>query len=358
MNSCLRMFCLSILSITVSATSLVDGGSSLQAQHKTIVIAHRGACGYLPEHTLEAACMAFAMNADYIEQDVVLTRDNIPVVLHDIHLDSVTNVAQVFPDRGREDGRYFAIDFSLAEIKQLTVNERIDLKTGEAVFPGRYPVGKSAFQIPTLAEEIELIQGLNKSNQRNVGIYVEVKSPVWHRQQGKDISRIVLETMNRYGYSDKTHRAFVQCFDPVETRRMREELGCKLKLVQLIGDNDWDEAATDFDQLRTADGIRKIAEYADGIGPRMQHILEPVEGQVSPRQTELVKLAHAAGLVVHPFTFRADSLPDYANSFDEVLVFFCECGVDGLFTDFPDKACQKLAAMVKEQSLGKDKPAK
>ena len=136
---------------------------------RPIIIAHRGASGYLPEHTLAAKALAYCQGADYLEQDVVLTRDDHPVVLHDIHLDTVTNVADVFPDRQRADGRFYAIDFTLAELRQLKASERIDLNTGQAVYPNRFPVGSAAFGVPTLAEEIELVQGLNKTLGRQVG---------------------------------------------------------------------------------------------------------------------------------------------------------------------------------------------
>ncbi|MEM7311532.1 MAG: glycerophosphodiester phosphodiesterase, partial [Planctomycetota bacterium] len=188
--------------------------TSTCADEDFLIIAHRGASGYLPEHTLPAVAMAHGLGADYIEQDVVLTKDKHPIVLHDIHLDTVTDVATKFPNRKREDGRYYAIDFELAEIRLLRVNERIDLATGKPVFPGRFPLGKSRFEIPTLAEEIELIQGLNKSTARDVGIYAEVKQPAWHRNAGFEISRIVIQVLKDYGYESKTDRAYLQCFDP------------------------------------------------------------------------------------------------------------------------------------------------
>jgi glycerophosphoryl diester phosphodiesterase len=313
------------------------------AKPKVIVIAHRGASGYLPEHTLEAKVLAYGMGADFIEQDVVLTQDDQPIVMHDIHLDTVTNVAEVFPDRKRSDGRYYAIDFTLAEIKRLRVHERIDLKTGKAVFPGRFPLGKSEFRVPTLAEEIELIQGLNKSTGRQVGIYPEIKKPAWHRKEGKDISRIVLATLQQYGYRTKEDLCYLQCFDPRETRRIREELGCQLRLVQLIGSNDWKEADSDYDSLRTNTGLKKIAEYADGIGPWMPHVVTGLDSSGKPILTDLVKNAHTIGLQVHPYTLRADSLPEYAESFDQVLQLFIDVAqVDGVFTDFPDRAARLL----------------
>ena len=320
--------------IAISLMTVTTG-----AQEAPIVIAHRGACGYLPEHTLEAASMAHAMHVDFIEQDVVLTKDNVPVVLHDIQLDTVTDVAKKFPDRAREDGRFYAIDFSLAEIKQLSVHERISLKTGQAVFPKRFDVSKSLFRVPTLTDEIELIQGLNAVTNRDVGIYVEIKKPAWHREQGKDISKIVLDALAQHGYKMKKDNAYLQCFDPSETRRIREDLHSELKLVQLIGDNGWNEADTDFDQLRTQAGIAKIAKYADGIGPWMPHILEPVDN-APPKQTNLVLWAHESGMVVHPFTFRKDSLPDYADSFEALMQLFFQQNIDGLFTDFPELAVQ------------------
>jgi glycerophosphoryl diester phosphodiesterase len=300
-----------------------------------VVIAHRGASGYLPEHTLAAKAMAHAMGADYIEQDVVLSKDDHPLVLHDIYLDTVTNVADLFPDRARDDGRFYAIDFKLDEIKQLSVTERIDLKTGLAVFPQRFPIRKSSFSVPTLAEEIELIQGLNHSTGREAGIYPEIKDPAFHRQQGKDISRIVLETIDRYGYRDKQAKCFVQCFDIAETKRLRQELGCKLRIVQLVG-------GVGYSQISTADGLKTVAQYADGVGPPIARVLSDVDGQLQP--TNYVADAHAAGLVVHPFTLRADDLPRQVASYQQwVQLLFQAAEVDGVFTDFPDQTISALS---------------
>lgn len=294
-----------------------------------LIIAHRGASGYLPEHTLEAKSMAHAMGADYIEQDVVLSKDDHPVVLHDIHLDTVTDVATVFPDRARKDGRYYAIDFTLAEIKRLNATERIDRKTGKAVFNNRFPAKVSSFAVPTLSEEIELIQGLNKSTGREAGIYPEIKNPAFHRKAGKDISKIVLETIARYGYTTKDDKCFVQCFDIKETRRLREELGCKTKIVQLIG-------GAGYQKISTAEGLKVVAEYADGVGPALPYVIEAIDGKAAV--TPYVANAHAAGLVVHPFTLRADEFPEYAETYaDFVRSVYQDAKVDGAFTDFPDQ---------------------
>lgn len=304
---------------------------------RAIVIAHRGASGYLPEHTLAAKALAHGMGADYLEQDVVLTKDDVPVVLHDIHLDTVTNVASVFADRAREDGRYYAIDFTLAEIKRLEVHERVDLKSAKPVFPGRFPLQNAGFRIPTLQEEIEFIQGLNKSTGRTAGIYPEIKQPAWHREQGHDISKIVLRVLLDNGYGTKQDKVFLQCFDPIETRRIREELGCELRVVQLIGRDAWKVSATELIQLTTLTGLQAIAEYADGIGPRTGLIVAEKEGLKEIELTNLVEDAHACGLVVHPYTFRKDALPPYADNYETLLhTFVQQAGIDGFFTDFPD----------------------
>ncbi len=311
--------------------------SGIVVAQQPLVIAHRGASGYLPEHTLEAKAMAHAMGADYIEQDVVLSKDDQPVVLHDVHLDTVTNVAEVFPDRARDDGRFYAIDLTLAEIKQLSASERIDLKSGKAVFEKRFPIRESRFEVPTLAEEIELIQGLNQSTGRNAGIYVEVKAPDFHRKQGKDISKIVLDTIHQYGYRSKEDRCFVQCFDIEETKRIRNELDCKLRIVQLIG-------GVGYAKISTADGLREVAQYADGVGPSIDRVLRPVDGTL--QVTSFVADAHAAGLVVHPYTLRADELPKQVGTYGEfVQLLYRDAKVDGAFTDFPDRTVAELKSI-------------
>ena len=304
-----------------------------------IVIAHRGASGYLPEHTLAAKALAHGMGAEYIEQDVVLTKDGQPIVLHDIHLDTVTDVAEQYPDRCRDDGRYYAIDFTLEEVKQLRVTERLDARTKEPVFPKRFPPFASHFTIPTLSDELELIQGLNKSSGREAGIYTEIKSPAWHRSEGQDISQIVLDVLKHYGYRERNDRAYVQCFDVAETKRIRRELNCRLRLVQLLGANDWTEVGSDFDRRELAKDMSEIAKYADGIGPRMSDIVRGRHENGDLLISSLVDVAHQHGLVVHPYTLRADAMPDYTESFEELVkIFFVDAKVDGLFTDFPDRA--------------------
>ena len=220
---------------------------------RRLVIAHRGASGYLPEHTLEAKALAHEMGADYLEQDVVATRDDELVVLHDVFLDDVTDVATRFPDRARDDGRFYVRDFDLAELRGLKVWERMN-PDGTPVYPGRYPPRTGEFHVHTFAEEIDFVQRLNAKSGREAGIYPEIKRPAWHREQGIDVTPGFLGVLARAGYTRRDDRVFVQCFDDAELRRIRTGLGCRLKLVQLIGENGWHESAADYEGMRTRPG--------------------------------------------------------------------------------------------------------
>lgn len=295
----------------------------MKQKSSKIVIAHRGASGYLPEHTLEAKAMAHAMNVDFIEQDLVLSKDNIPVVIHDIYLDEVTNVSEIFSDKKRNDGRFYVIDFTFEELKTLQVSVRFDHKTGKQVYLNRFPKGKGSFRLHSLQEEIELIQGLNKSMNKNIGIYPEIKAPKFHQKEGKKLTEIVLKILSDYGYTAKKDRCILQCFDAKELERIRKELHSDLFLVQLI---EFPEQTKKLDYFAT---------FADGIGPWYRQILDKkVDGKWT--FTPLVSDAHKLGLKVHPYTFRADFLSEF-STFDELLeTLLIEADVDGAFTDFPD----------------------
>ncbi|MEP5568194.1 MAG: glycerophosphodiester phosphodiesterase [Halioglobus sp.] len=311
-----------------------------------IVIAHRGACGYLPEHSLEAKAMAHAMGADFIEQDVVLTRDGVPIVLHDIYLESTTDVARKYPDRARADGRYYALDFSLEETRQLRLHERSFVNAGgqeQAFYPGRFPLGKGDFRLPTLAEEIDLIAGLDRSRARTTGLYVELKAPNWHQQQGYDISSAVLDVLARTGYANKTDQVFLQCFNNQTLQDLADRTA--LPLIQLIGENDWGEdGAVDYEAMQTAEGVAKIASYAQGIGPWIPQVI--TAGESGLNATPLTAIAHQHNLKVHPYTLRADDLVPEAKDATELHhALFEVAGVDGLFTDFTDLTVRYLQGM-------------
>jgi glycerophosphoryl diester phosphodiesterase len=317
--------------------------TAMAQETQPIIIAHRGASGYLPEHTLEAKAMAHAMGAHFIEQDIVLSQDDVPVVLHDIHVDAISDVTMRFPDRKRPDGRYYALDFTLAELKQLRVCERFSVKTGRQVYPKRFTKGLSSFQIPTLEEELELIAGLNRSTGRMTGIYPEIKQPAWHRKEGHDISRIVLPILHKFGYKTRQDLCYIQCFEHDEVKRLREELGWEGRLIMLMGGGGKGPGNTNFAHLRTPEGLAELAKIVDGIGPDIGSV-------ITPRReiTSLVKDAHAQKLLVHPYTLRVDELPKSVKSADDLLdLLFNQAGVDGLFSDFPDVGIQWLKLNLK-----------
>ena len=191
-----------IITIGFFVTATPALGESEAYTYGKAVIAHRGAPGYLPEHTLESYAMAYGQGADYLEPDLMLTKDGVPIALHDRTLDATTNVAEVFPDRARDDGRHYAIDFTLDEIKQLAVRERVHPASGELVYPDRFPNthDELVFRIATLAELIELTQGMNQATGRNVGIYPETKASDWHVEQGYDFERKLMDVLTEYGY--------------------------------------------------------------------------------------------------------------------------------------------------------------
>ena len=315
---------------------LTQGGSAL-AIERPIIIAHRGASGYLPEHTLPAKAMAHALKADFIEQDVVLTSDGVPILLHDIHLESTTDVASVFPRRARDDGRFYAIDFSLAEIRQLRAHERRK-PDGAAVFPERFPAIDGLSGVPTLAEEIALIEGLNQSREHQAGLYVEMKASAFHRSEGQDLPGAVMAVLKESGWADRTDLVFLQSFEPEALRQLKYEHKTVLPLIQLIAENAWDEnGSVDFDAMRTDAGLDAVAEYADGIGPWLMQLYAGADDRGKARLTDLARRAKERGLLIHPYTFRADQLPPGVSSFEELhRLFFEELQVDGVFSDFPD----------------------
>ena len=301
--------------------------------HKKTIIAHRGASGVLPEHTLEGVAMAHAFGVDFIEPDIVLSKDNEAIVLHDIYLESTTNVKSLFPKKARIDGHYYAIDFLLKDLKKLQVSERINPKTGKKVYPNRFPLKKSSFKIPTLKEYIELIQGLNKSTGKNIGLYPEIKRPSFHKKEGKDITSIVIEILNLYGYGNTKERIFVQCFEPKTLQRIKE-MNLNIPLIQLIGESSWFKNGVDYKAMQTKEGLQKISTYAKGIGPWIGHIYRKGKKEGLFNNTDLVKWAHEKGLLVHAYTLRKDQIPSFAQSYKDLLekVFF-KAQVDGVFTD-------------------------
>jgi len=311
-------------------------------QDKPVVIAHRGASGYLPEHALEAKVLAHALGADFLEQDLVLSGDGIPLVLHDLALDAVTDVATRYPGRARGDGHWYAIDFSWQELSVLRVRERLDLATGRPAFPDRFPSfnlkGQSPFRLHTLDQELTLIRGLNRTRGRESGIYAELKEPAWHETQGRDLTAAALAVLERHGYLEAGERIYIQCFDPSCLRRVHD-LAPQIPLIQLVGEPGWwPRAPADFATMRTPSGLAQVRRYAAGLGPWIGHLLSETGPDERPCCTDLVELAHRAGLLVHPYTLRRDALPHGFSTLESLLGTLLDLGIDGIFTDFPDLA--------------------
>lgn len=334
------------LGVTVSMAAIA------QAANDKLIIAHRGASGYLPEHTLESKALAYAMGVEYLEQDLAMTKDDQLVVVHDHFLDRITDVADKFPDRARKDGRFYVIDFTLDEIKSLNFTEGFELKDGKrvAVYPNRFPVGASTFKIHTFAEEIEFIQGMNKTMGRDVGLYVETKAPWFHKQAGKDISKATLEVLKKYGYTTKDSKVYFQTFDYPDLQyvktKLMPEMGMDLKTVILITtspeetyelhDGKW--VQSDYRYLIDPKNFKEISQYADGAGPAYSMLVD--EKASKPGNivaNNLVQAYHQYGMQVHPYTIRKDSLPKYARDVNDLYEFVLyKANADGVFTDFPD----------------------
>jgi glycerophosphoryl diester phosphodiesterase len=183
------------------------------------------------------------------------------------------------------------------------------------------------------------VQGLEASTGRSIGIYPEIKRPAWHRDQGHDISRIVLDLLDSYGYGAAGDaRVYLQCFDWAETQRLRHELGYAGPLVQLIGRNNWPDAAgTDYPALLTTAGLAELARTVDAIGPFIGLVVDD-----QGRPTSLAERAAAHGLAVHAYTLRADRLPGWADDMATLTSRLVEVGVTGLFTDHPDRTRRAL----------------
>jgi glycerophosphoryl diester phosphodiesterase len=334
-----------------------EGVQIAQRDAIPIVIAHRGASGYLPEHTLPAYSTAAMLGADYIELDLVSTRDGQLITRHDNVLDLTTNVAALpeYRDRQTEkivDGRvitgWFSEDFTLEEIRKLRAIERIPaVRPANTRFDGHYGV-------PTLEEVITTIQALQSMLTREIGLYIELKHPTYFDGIGLPMETTLIDGLRDGGYHDAHHKVYLQSFEIESLRRLNEMTD--LRLVQLLGDSgqpfDVQAAggALTFDDMATADGLLEIRTYADGVGPEKTHFLIPRNdsGNLALEDAnDFIQQAHAANLVVHPYTFRAENqfLPvalrtsadaTELGSATQELAVFLALGIDGFFTDHTD----------------------
>lgn len=287
------------------------------------IIAHRGASAYAPENTLASEKLAQKMGADWLEADIVATKDHQLILSHDLWLEETTDIAARFPTRKRRDGHFYALDFSLAELKTLTLKPRIEAN-GKRAFPNRKINGTGA-RITTLAELLTLKSG-------TAGFYLEPKAPRWHRRGGVDISKALLAQLRASHIPAR--RAWLECFDPDELKRLRKELHSSYRQTQLIGGNDEifdpDGQRFDFDAMRTPSGLNQIKRYADAIGPRINFVISGLGA------SNFVAQAHATGLAVHPYVFQTDRFLFAPPLTRNWIRTFERARVEAIFTDQPD----------------------
>jgi glycerophosphoryl diester phosphodiesterase len=311
-----------------------------------IVIAHRGASGYRPEHTLASYELAIEQGADYIEPDLVITKDGVLVARHENEIGGTTDVAShpEFADRrvskvidGQPLSGWFTEDFTLAELKTLRAVERIPaVRPANTAYDGR-------FTVPTLAEVIELAQRRSRELGRSIGIYPETKHPSYFRALGLPLEERLVTQLHAAGYTEPSAPVFIQSFEVGNLRQLRSLT--RLPLVQLMSaegapfDLVLSGDARQYAGLATAAGVKEIARYADAIGPEKSMVIpRDAAGKLLPA-TRLVRDAHAAGLRVHPWTFRREDdflPPDYRGRPQAEIEAFLATGMDGFFTDNPD----------------------
>jgi glycerophosphoryl diester phosphodiesterase len=347
---------------------------------KPLVIGHRGASGYLPEHTLESYKRAVELGADFIEPDLVATKDGELIARHEPNITSTTDVADraEFASRrttkmvdGVSETGWFASDFTLAEIKTLRAKQPAAER--DQSLNGRY-------QIPTLREIIELARSESTRIGKTIGVYPETKHPTYHAALNLPLEDRLLAVLASYSYTTKTSPVIVQSFEVANLKYLRTKT--QIRLVQLIDADDVDkdgkitlappydkpydfavarDSRTYVDMVKPA-GLAEIKQYADGIGPWKPYLLagkftdanndgkaDDLNGDnviderdrtlIAP--TNVVKDAHAAGLFVHAYTFRNEArrlASDYKGDPKAEYKRFFDLGVDGVFSDFPDTA--------------------
>lgn len=307
-----------------------------------VIIAHRGASGYLPEHTLEAYALAIELGADFIEPDLVMTRDGHFVVRHDRYLSTTTNIAEhpEFGNRRRNDGKredWFVEDFTLAEIKTLRARQ---------AYPGRSRAFDDMLEIPTLQEVIDLAKTESARRGREVGIYPELKHPAHFAEIGLDPAASLVETLKRNGYEDRTAAVYIQSFEAGVLRRLNRMTN--LPLVMLVFSKDQTDETADAGTPSVA--LEQAAEFADAVGPD-KDLLVGMDG----RDTGFLGRAHQLGLAVHPWTVRDDNIAAYVTSAPAEYRRLFEMGVDGLFTDFSDTAVSVRAVLAAQSMLQQDR---
>jgi len=354
-RSALVRFVLLMLAILPSAVIARD------MTNHPIIIAHRGASADRPEHTLAAYRLAIEQGADFIEPDLVPTKDGHLVARHENEISGTTDVADHprFADRrttktidGQLTTGWFTEDFTLAELKTLRARERLPaLRPSNTAFDGQE-------QIPTFDEIIALVKAEEKRSGRRIGLYPETKHPSYFAGIGLPIDPGLLEGLRVNGYSDQQDSVFIQSFEVINLQKIRKLTS--IRLIQLMASSGGppDLPSTRYQEMLTPAGLAAIATYADGIGVEKPLIIPRHADGTLERPTTLVAAAKAAGLVVHAWTFRPENhfLPNPLRSgdgpadrgeADKEIKAFIEAGVDGVFTDSVPAATSAMGRSVR-----------
>jgi glycerophosphoryl diester phosphodiesterase len=366
----MRGLVLWLVAVAIVAAVGPPAAAAHERDKEPLVIGHRGAAGYLPDHTLQGYELAIDMGADYIEPDLVATKDGHLIARHEPNMIATTDVANrpKFASRRRTvmvdgvpDTGFFASDFTLAEIKQLRAVQPLPER------PQRF---NGKFEIPTLEEILDLVERKERKTHRTIGIYPETKHPTYHERLGLPLEPRLVAALKRHDLNRRGAAVFIQSFEQANLKKLNRMT--PVRLVQLVDANDvnpdgtldytapfdrpydWTASgdprllARTFAFFATNAGLNEIKTYADGIGPWKRYIVSSVAvgGTAEPQRkllppTDLVPRAHARGLLVHTWTFRNEQsrlVSDYAgNPINEYLQFY-ELGVDGVFSDFADTA--------------------
>ena len=353
------------LSALLTATpALLEAPADAKPKDRTaspLVIGHRGASGYRPEHTLASYSLAIDLGADFIEPDLVSTKDGVLVARHENEISTTTDVGSRPEFAARKttksvDGTsltgWFTEDFTLTELRTLRAVERIpQVRQENTLYDGRY-------QIPTFEEILDLARRATREQGRTIGVYPETKHPTYFDGIGLSLEEPLVASLERYGYRDQKDAVFVQSF---EVGNLQQLAGMtKVRIVQLFGGNGpagpaqpWDAVVSGsgltYDAMATPAGLARVAAYADGIGPDKNRVIARNTDGSLGAVTPLVADAHRRSLLVHPYTFRNENtfLPTnlrrgsdptaYGNAFAEYAAFYA-AGVDGVFADNPDTA--------------------
>ena len=341
-----------LAAILASCSAPKDQSMPQPLEGQAIVIAHRGASGERPEHTIAAYTLAIEQGADYIEPDLVLTKDGMLVARHENEISETTDVASKpeFADRkttktidGQQVTGWFTEDFTLAELKTLRAKERLpQLRKANTAYDGQ-------FEVPTFEEILELAKAQSAETGRPIGIYPETKHPSYFASIGLPHEAPLLALLEKYGHTEKTAPVFIQSFEVGNLQVLRGKT--RLRLIQLMDEkgSPADRPDLTYPNMATPGGLKTIAAYADGIGPNKSLVIPRNMLGVLDEPTSLVADAHTAGLAVHPWTFRRENYflplgqksgvnPRGIGDLESEIRAFLKAGVDGVFSDNPAQA--------------------